>query len=97
MNKAGGAVLGGTIIVMAWTGVYFSTRQPRSVEEPVGMLNETNSLYYYESDTGDVNVTVDFVKRDKIKEVCETVFSQNEVNVKSIGRKIDSVSHKCFC
>lgn len=78
MYKAGGAVLGSTIIVMAWTGVYLS-RHPRAVEEDTGLQNDTNSLYYYESDTNDVNMTVDIdiAKRDKIKEVCKKrVFSK---------------------
>lgn len=64
-------MLGSTLIVMAWTGVYFS-RQPRATDDnDVGFQNDTNSLYFYESASNDANetVSVDIDKRDKVKEV----------------------------
>lgn len=71
-QKAGGAMLGSTIFVMAWTGVYFS-RHPRSVEETSVPIHNS-SLEVYEiingSDYFNFSSSVDDNdKRNKIKEV----------------------------
>lgn len=69
-QKAGGAMLGSTIIVMAWTGVYFS-RQSRSVKDI--SLASNSSFEVYEivngSDYYNFTVMVEDEKRNKVKEV----------------------------
>lgn len=71
-QKAGGAMLGSTIIVMAWTGVYFS-RPPRSNEGHESPSNNNTSSAVYEiingSDYFSITLSGDFDRRDKIKEV----------------------------
>lgn len=70
MNKAGGAILGSTVMVMAMTGLYFS-RNARSLGENPAAPNATNNPFYYEIENGfmSMDFDVDLAKRDKIKEV----------------------------
>lgn len=70
-QKAGGAMLGSTIMVMAWTGVYFS-RQTRSVDDSQALVNWNSTINFYQivNEEEYFNVTSsESVKREKIKEV----------------------------
>lgn len=66
-------MLGSTIMVMAWTGVYFS-RHPRSTQENELLSTNNSSFDIYEiineNDTYTITVPTDYDRRrDKVKEV----------------------------
>lgn len=68
-QKAGGAMLGSTIIVMAWTGVYFS-RHPRSTEQMNPVSNSTFDVYEIINGSDYFNFTItDIEQRNTVKEV----------------------------
>lgn len=69
-QKAGGAMLGSTIIVMAWTGVYFS-RHPRSTEDIAPASNSSFEVYEIINGSDYFNFTFseDREKRNIVKEV----------------------------
>lgn len=67
-QKAGGAMLGSTIIVMAWTGVYFS-RHPRSTEEIVSNSSFEVFEIINRHDFSNFTLSQDSEKRNTVKEV----------------------------
>lgn len=78
-QKAGGAMLGSSILVMAWTGVYFS-RQPRNVSETDSFPVEKSSFNVYEvingTDYYNFTMSQDNERRNTIKQVeyCHILF-----------------------
>lgn len=81
-QKAGGAMLGSTLIVMAWTGVYFS-RHPRSIPDTEYSPTPNSSVEVYEivNGTDIYNITISeqdetpYERRNKVKEVTFFVYN----------------------
>lgn len=69
-QKAGGAMLGSTIMVMAWTGVYFS-RHPRAAEDYNPVTNSSLDVYEIINSSDHFNITLseNDERRNTVKEV----------------------------